>query len=183
MRVRGRPTLRPVAGAVFAILMLSGCASLPGARDIGIASRSYSGLPEGTDRSDPVVTIVPTADPPLVSAEPTDLVPAPETAAPEDPEPTTLPEPSFSPSGVWLSEQTLAVVTFGSSSCPAAPVALDVTGPGMLDIALKRTGGDVCTADMSATTFEIDDPDGLDPATTYTVTFDGESESTLQPLP
>lgn len=170
------------AVAAAAIVALSGCAGVPGVRDIGIASRSYSGLPEGMDPFTTDVTVAPTMDPPLVSVEPTDFDPAPETVSPEDLKPTAIPDPDFSPRAVWLSDETLAVVTFGSSSCPAAPAALDLTGPDALDIALQRTGGDVCTADLGPTTFEIDDPEGLDPSMTYTVTFDGESESVLEPL-
>lgn len=188
MRGRGRPALRSVAAAAFVIVVMSGCSGAPGVRDIGIASRTYSGLPEGMDWSPTDATTAPTADPPLVSLEPTDIEPtgiqpSPETVAPEDLEPSALPDPDFSPRAVWLSGETLAVVTFGSSSCPSAPAALDVTEPGTVDVVLASTGGDVCTADMSATTFEIDDPEGLDPSITYTVTFDGQSESTLEPLP
>jgi hypothetical protein len=173
--------IRHAAVAAVAIIALSGCAGVPGVRDIGIASRSYSGLPDGMDFITDV-TSAPAVDPPLVSIEPTDFAPQPETVAPEDLKPTAIPDPDFSPRVVWLSEETLAVVTFGSSSCPAAPAALDLIGPDALDIALKSTGGDVCTADLGPTTFEIDDPEGLDPSMSYTVTFDGESESVLEPL-
>lgn len=179
MRTRGRPPARSVSAALLAIVVLSGCSVLPDVRDNGIAARSYSGLPEGMDWS---ATTAPTADPPLVPLEPTEVGSAPQTVAPEDLEPTALPDPDFSPRAVWLSGETLAIVTFGSSSCPSAPAALDVIEPGVLDVVLTRTGGDACTADMSATTFEIDDPDGLDPSLTYTVTFEGESGGTLEPL-
>ncbi|RWZ53145.1 hypothetical protein ELQ90_04275 [Labedella phragmitis] len=176
-----RRVLPPVTVAAVALVALSGCAGVPGVRDIGIASRSYSGLPDGMDPFTDV-TVAPTMDPPLVSVEPTDLDPAPETVSPEDLDPTAIPDTDFSPRVAWLSDETLAIVTFGSSSCPAAPAALDLIGPDALDIALKRTGGDACTADLGPTTFEIDDPEGLDPSTTYTVTFDGRSASVLEPL-
>ncbi|RWZ68372.1 hypothetical protein ELQ92_03900 [Labedella populi] len=171
-----------MSAAAISMVVLAGCSGVPGVRDTGIASRSYSGFPEGMDWSVTEVRPVPTVAPPLVSLEPTDIEPGSETAVPEAPESTPLPDPDFSPRAVWLSEETLAVVTFGSSSCPAAPAALELTGADALDIVLKRTGGDVCTADLGPTTFEIDDPEGLDPATTYMVTFDGEWETVLEPL-
>lgn len=107
----------------------------------------------------------------------------PEGAAPSPSASTELPaDPDFSPSAVWLEDDVLAVVTYGSSSCPTAPSSLEVVDGTDLRIATIQLGGEVCTADIAPTTFEIDDPEGLVPTMSYTVTFDGESESVLEPL-
>lgn len=182
-----RQVLQAVPVLVLAVALV-GCAGGLPPRDIGIASRSYGGIPAGIDSPFSSTTVRPVetdpvqTDPPLITLGPSTYPPTPATVAPEDLAPTGLPDPDFSPRIAWLDERTLAVVTFGSSSCPSAPAALDMSGPDTVDLALKRTGGEMCTADMSATTFEIDDPDELDPSVRYTVTIDRGFESVLEPV-
>jgi hypothetical protein len=52
---------------------------------------------------------------------------------------------------------TLALTTWGSSSCHAVAESVDWTGAGV-SVRLGRAGGEVCTADLGPHTLEFDIP-------------------------
>jgi hypothetical protein len=59
----------------------------------------------------------------------------------------------------WIVEgEIFAVVTWGSWSCPRAPVGLEAVGVDQLDLTFDAPSGAVCTADMAATTHTFDLP-------------------------
>ena len=67
---------------------------------------------------------------------------------------------------------TLELVLFGSSSCPPVPESYDVESSSPLRITLGTTAARVCSADLAATTFAIEVPDGFEPVTA--VDLDGD---------
>lgn len=70
---------------------------------------------------------------------------------------------SFEPR-VLLRESLIALVTFGSSSCPALPTAAGVEGD-VLALTVEPRPAEVCTADMAPTTSFFPAPVGFDPDT------------------
>ncbi len=68
------------------------------------------------------------------------------------------------PTVAWVGDgRYLGVVTWGSSSCPSAPDAVEVVADQVLEISVaRRTEGDVCTADMSGYVVVVELP-GVDP--------------------
>lgn len=68
---------------------------------------------------------------------------------------------SFEPR-VLVRESVIALVTFGSSSCPALPTAASVEGD-VLALTVEPRPAEVCTADMSPTTSFFAAPAGFDP--------------------
>lgn len=68
---------------------------------------------------------------------------------------------SFEPR-VLLRESVIALVTFGSSSCPALPTEAAVMGD-VLALTVEPRPAEVCTADMAPTTSFFAAPAGFDP--------------------
>ena len=66
------------------------------------------------------------------------------------------------PVAAILGPGRLALVTWGSSSCPWTPTRMEATGPGALRVVLDLPGSKrmVCTADLGPTTVRL----GVDPA-------------------
>ena len=88
----------------------------------------------------------------------------------------------WEPAIYWVGGgEGLALVTFGSSSCPKAPTSVEVTSPTELVVEIAQTGGFFCTADMSAQTYELRPPPGLDPASDITVDLGPGTVRTLTP--
>ncbi|MGG7507170.1 hypothetical protein [Plantibacter sp. YIM 135249] len=86
------------------------------------------------------------------------------------------------PVAVWTTDGTsIALTTFGSSSCPAAPTKVEVVSATKLSMPLKATGGEVCTADFAPHTYEIPKPDGIDASKSITIDFGHTLTATLAP--
>ena len=83
------------------------------------------------------------------------------------------------PVAVWIEQgERFAVVTWGSSSCPAVATDLIVETTNRLLLKFAPTGGDACTADLAPTPHEFVLPGGIDGApVTITVSFEGEVQS------
>lgn len=91
-------------------------------------------------------------------------------------------------SAAWLDAGTIAVTTWGSSSCATRPVRIERTQEHEVEVRVRRTDrDDVCTADASPTTSEVALPDGVptDAPLHVVVDADGGTEHrlTLQPPP
>jgi len=73
--------------------------------------------------------------------------------------PPGLPEPPAvgSPAAVWT-DGRLALVLWGSGSCPPVPVALEARGTDTVEITVSSGYGGVCTADYAATTSVLELP-------------------------
>ncbi|MFS4506135.1 hypothetical protein ACMA46_07850 [Clavibacter sp. Sh2141] len=69
------------------------------------------------------------------------------------------------------------VTTYGSSSCPFAPTALDEDG-GALEIEMTATGGEACTMDLGPRSYALDLPPRLRTADAISVTLEFESAPT-----
>jgi len=123
-------------------LLLSGCAAQP----------SIPPLPETTDiPSSAAPSAAPAASAPITVV---DSYPGPPPGAAVD--------ETFEPGWVADSAGRIALVTFGSSSCPVEPVSYDRENTEALSLWAEYTGdSEVCTADMAATTFVIELPDGF----------------------
>lgn len=95
---------------------------------------------------------------PGVRGEPAD--PGPELRVLRSEEPT-VPDESTK---VFLRDGGLTVVTFGSSSCPDIPEIGLVDAPRqviVLNIIATMRGDELCTADLSPRTFDLDVPGDL----------------------
>ena len=116
-------------------------------------------------------TAAPPSIPPL--PEPTETPAVPD-SAPAASEPITIVDQySDLPPGAvfdetfaagWVPDSAgrIAIVTFGSSSCPVQPVSYDLESTDALSLWAEYTGdSEVCTADMAATTFVIEVPAGF----------------------
>jgi hypothetical protein len=82
----------------------------------------------------------------------------------------------------WIVEgEIFAVVTWGSSSCPRAPVGLEAVAVDQLDLTFDAPSGVVCTADMAATTHTFDLPTVItERPITITVSYrDGDGTDTV----
>jgi hypothetical protein len=74
--------------------------------------------------------------------------------------------PSFEPSIAWVNDgQYLAVVTFGSGSCPSGPHGIEVVADQEIEIRLGPLfpDRDVCSADMSGHVTVVELPQGVTP--------------------
>jgi hypothetical protein len=81
------------------------------------------------------------------------------------------------PSVIWRGT-TLDLTLWGSGSCPAVPVALEVPDPATVEIAVDNDYGGLCTADMAARTWVLEVPATVREAPVLTVLLrwrDGES--------
>jgi hypothetical protein len=79
------------------------------------------------------------------------------------------------PQAVWIEPgERFAVVTWGSSSCPAVASQLVVETASRLLLTFAESSDGACTADLAATTHEFVLPDGITEApVTITVSFEG----------
>jgi hypothetical protein len=71
----------------------------------------------------------------------------------------------------WATAGRMAVVTWGSGSCPGLPVRLDVPRSNLLRITVVAPDSGPCTADLAATTSIITIPAALDVSQSVTVTI------------
>jgi hypothetical protein len=119
------------------------------------------------------------------------ITPAPDLGEPPHTGPTqTLPLaptpdpgawPSFEPSVAWVNDgQYLAVVTWGSGSCPSGPHGIEVVADQEIEIRLGPLfpDRDVCSADMSGHVTVVELPQGVTPTKPLTARF-GEREMTI----
>ncbi|MFZ2964082.1 MAG: hypothetical protein WA006_05295 [Rhodoglobus sp.] len=87
------------------------------------------------------------------------------------------------PLAVWLDEDraALAVVTFGSSSCPPVPTSISRLDDTTLSISFVRSPDTPCTADLAATTHEFETPEGIaaDSPVTAELGFENEQRYTV----
>jgi hypothetical protein len=117
-----------------------------------IAERSYEGLPSDSAPS--------------------------EMATPGQAE---LPDPDLGPRVQWSDGgRLLSVSLFGSSSCPQQPTKLTRVAHDYLKVVVEQTGGDQCTADLRAMTYELVVPETVSATSPVTVKF-AEHEFTLPP--
>jgi hypothetical protein len=89
--------------------------------------------------------------------------------------------PSFEPSVAWVDDgQYLAVVTFGSGSCPSGPRSIEVVADQEIEIRLGPLfpDRDVCSADMSGHVTVVELPQGVTPTKPLRARF-GEREVTI----
>lgn len=79
------------------------------------------------------------------------------------------------PVAVWTdNRETLTVVTWGSSSCPPIPTALELEAAMQLNLRFAPTNEQVCTADFAPTSHVFATPDGISfSAVQLSMTFDG----------
>jgi hypothetical protein len=88
------------------------------------------------------------------------------------------------PLAVWLDgdRATLAVVTFGSSSCPPVPTSIGRVDDTTLRISFVRSPDTPCTADLAATTHEFETPDGIadDAPATIELSFENDQVYTVE---
>jgi hypothetical protein len=76
----------------------------------------------------------------------------------------------------------LAVVTWGSSSCPPVPVALEATDPLLVRIDFAPYPADFCTADFAPTTHVLAAPEGVaqEDAVTASITIEQATGAAVQ---
>ena len=84
---------------------------------------------------------------------------------------------------VWATAGRMAVVTWGSGSCPGLPVSLIVPQRNLLRITIVAPDSGPCTADLSATTSIITTPAALDVSQSVTVTINDGSYGATVTLP
>ncbi len=79
------------------------------------------------------------------------------------------------PVAVWTdNRETLTVVTWGSSSCPPVPTALELEAAMQLNLRFGPPTEQVCTADFAPTSHVFTTPDGISfSAVQLEITFDG----------
>lgn len=66
------------------------------------------------------------------------------------------------PVAIWTdNRETLTVVTWGSSSCPPVPTALDLESAMLLNLRFAPPVDEVCTADFAPTSHVFATPDGI----------------------
>ena len=75
----------------------------------------------------------------------------------------------------------LGVITWGTSSCPAGPQAIEIVADQLIEIRLAPllVEGDVCSADMSGYVTVVELPDGVTPAEPLVARFD-DQEVTIE---
>jgi hypothetical protein len=90
-------------------------------------------------------------------------------------------ESAFQPSVTWVRNgRYLAVVTWGSGSCPSGPGSIDVVAEQTVEIRLAPLfpDRDPCTADMSGHVTVVELPRGVTPTRPLVARF-GDHETTL----
>jgi hypothetical protein len=106
----------------------------------------------------------------------TPSVPAPDSGGPS---PLEL---VFEPSIAWVNHgQYLAVVVYGSGSCPSGPDSIEVVAEQEIEIRLGRLfpDRDPCTADMSPHVTVVELPPGVTPTKPLVARF-GDREVTIE---
>jgi len=88
------------------------------------------------------------------------------------------------PVAVWTdNRETLTVITWGSSSCPPVPTALELEAAMQLNLRFAPPSEQVCTADFAPTSHVFATPDGISfSAVQLEITFvgtGGESSTEL----
>jgi hypothetical protein len=91
--------------------------------------------------------------------------------------------PAFRDDAVWMTGGRMAVVTYGSSSCPALPIRLDVSANNNLKVTVNPLSSGPCTADLAPTTSVIEIPKALDITRGVTVTITGDGYGATVTLP
>lgn len=90
-------------------------------------------------------------------------------------------------SATWVSPDTVALTTGGSSSCPTMWTGLEPLAPQTVEVRARPSGRDICTADHVPSTEEVTLPDGVSTTAPLTLVVhldDWRSERmTLQPPP
>ncbi|MFB2599081.1 hypothetical protein ACEXQE_14915 [Herbiconiux sp. P17] len=76
----------------------------------------------------------------------------------------------------------IILTTYGSGSCPSAPVTLEVVDPETIAVTLAPPPLGACTADLRPTAFAAERPESLDLSSTITVLLEGQPYGTLPPL-
>jgi hypothetical protein len=90
-------------------------------------------------------------------------------------------ESAFQPSVTWVNDgQYLAVVTWGSSSCPSGPHGIEVAADQEIEVRLGPLfpDRDTCTADMSGHVTVVKLPQGVTPTKPLVARF-GDHEMTI----
>ncbi len=90
-------------------------------------------------------------------------------------------ESVFEPSIAWVNDgQYLAVVTWGSSSCPSGPDSIEVPADQEVEVRLGPLfpDRDTCTADMSGHVTVVELPQGITPTKPLVARF-GDHEMTI----
>lgn len=112
------------------------------------------------------VELLPAPSPESLSALPGDEQAPLETAGPSSPVQPPPDAAPFEPTIAWVNGgEYLAVVSWGSGSCPSAPHAIDVVGEQEITIRMgsRFPDRDPCTADMSGHVTVLEMPDGISP--------------------
>ena len=137
-----------------------------------------------TSASGPRIRIV------LVSPEPhaPPITSSPELGAPTAPTQTllaTTPPPDSTgapaPAISWVNDgHYLAVITYGSGSCPEGPQSIDVVADQEIEVRLGALfpGRDICTADLGPYVTVVDLPQAITPTKPLTARF-GKREATI----
>jgi hypothetical protein len=195
-----RPALPALALAALlsAAPLLVGCgAGAGGAGGGGVTGRPFyvasfrpgGGIPEEqryvlTSESGPrirIVTETPGVDPGPLAAS------SSQAGTPTAPAQTSGVSPSSAATGVptpviaWVNDgQYLAVITYGSGSCPDGPQSIRVVADQEVEVRLGPffPGRDVCTADLGPYVTVVKLPQGVTPAKPLTARF-GSNEATL----
>ncbi|GAA1745835.1 hypothetical protein GCM10009746_30890 [Microbacterium paludicola] len=69
---------------------------------------------------------------------------------------------SESPTAVWVERgESFAVVTMGSSSCPAVATKVESNGDDLVSVTFGSSSNEPCTADIAPTTHQFDLPEEL----------------------
>jgi hypothetical protein len=137
-----------------------------------------------TSESGPRLRIVmetpgPHPAPPAASSTQPGTPTAPTQTSPvtPSPDPTGGPAPAIA----WVNDgQFLAVITYGSGSCPDGPQSIRVVAEQEVEVRLGAffPGRDVCTADLGPYVTVVKVPQGVTPAKPLTARF-GTREATL----
>ncbi|MHA7283909.1 hypothetical protein [Arthrobacter sp. TMS2-4] len=86
--------------------------------------------------------------------------------------PLTIGEPwDTNPNVEWVERgQRFYITTYGSSSCPLAPISLDDATNGLM-VEMAPIGGPACTADLGLSSYALDVPESKRGSTNFTVTL------------
>ena len=84
------------------------------------------------------------------------------------------------PVAVWTDDRaTLTVITWGSSSCPSVPRALEVATESVLVLRFAAPTDQACTADFAPTSHVLTTPSGVGPgAVTAELIFEARQGQT-----
>lgn len=71
-------------------------------------------------------------------------------------------DPLKGPAVTWIKkDETFAIITWGSGSCPPVPIALAPEATDRIAVTFAPSANDPCTADMAPTTHEFELPDDV----------------------